>query len=134
MDKTFPGSMEKLHDMLQFVRIQAGSVGFDDSSTSKIELAIEEALVNIIRHGYAKEKGMITISCRQPEHLGLKIVLTDNGIPYNPCEHMRHIDSSAPLELRNIGGYGIYLIVKIMDEVDYKYEGKSNVLTLVKYR
>ncbi len=95
---------------------------------------MEEALVNIIRHGYPKEKGTISISCRQPSRLGLKVVLTDHGIPYNPCEHMRTIDSNAPLEMRNLGGYGIYFIVKIMDEVDYKHEDTKNILTLVKYR
>lgn len=133
MIKTFPASLEKLYEMLHFVKQQAEAAGFQNSNISKIELAAEEALVNIISYGYPNSRGNIDISCNMPEKQGLRIVIKDRGIPYNPLTNARKFDAKASTDDRSIGGYGVFFILKIMDEVNYRRENNSNVLVLVKY-
>lgn len=133
MMKTFPASLDKLYEMLQFVRLQAQDALFDESQTSKIELALEEALVNIISYGYPNRSGAIEIHCSAMDNTGLKIVLKDRGIPYNPLTNAKRFNPMDALEAKTIGGYGVYFILKIMDEVDYTRENNFNILTLVKY-
>ena len=132
MIKTFSASLDKLYEMLQFVREQANAARFDGSVSSKIELAVEEALVNIISYGYPNTTGTIEIQCTISNFSGIKITIRDKGIPYNPLTSSKIF--TPPLEGRSVGGYGIYFILKIMDEVDYKRENNYNVLTLVKFR
>lgn len=119
--------------MLQFVREHVIAAGFDHSHISKIELAIEEALVNIISYSYVDRRGIIDINCVFPVSAGIKIIIRDKGIPYNPLMNAKSFDINAPLEARSIGGYGVFIILKIMDEVDYHRENNFNILTLTKY-
>ena len=133
MIKTFPASLEKLYEMLKFVKEQALAAGFEEANVAKIELATEEALVNIISYGYPHKNGIIEIHCSLPERLGLRILITDRGLPYNPLMNARKFNPSASLEERSVGGYGIFFILKIMDEVDYHRENNNNVLILTKY-
>lgn len=134
MVRTFPASLDKLYEMLRFVNEQVQSTGFDVDQSSKIELAIEEALVNIISYGYPSRRGIVEIECNQSDPQAMVIVLLDHGIPYNPLSCTTLADPDAPIELQTIGGYGILLIKKLMDHVDYRRENNCNVLTLVKKR
>lgn len=132
MIKTFPASLDKLYEMLQFIREQA-SASFEENLASKIELAVEEALVNIISYGYPNRQGSIEIACLTDSLSGIKITIRDKGIPYNPLTNAKTFDPNAPLESRTIGGYGVYFILKIMDEVNYRREHNYNILTLIKF-
>lgn len=134
MIKIFSASLDKLYDMLQFVRDQAKLAKFNDSISSKIELAVEEALVNIISYGYPNRSGTIEIQCSISNFSGIKITIKDKGVPYNPLTSTKIFNPTAPIEGRSLGGYGIYFILKIMDEVDYRRENNCNILTLVKLR
>lgn len=134
MLKVFPASLDQLYAMLDFVRESAAKVGFDEQHILKIELAAEEALVNIITHGYTQTtSGDILISCDcPPEEKGLKIIIKDQGVPFNPLLEPHELQDSK-LENRKIGGLGIIFILKLMDKVNYERDKKFNVLTLVKY-
>lgn len=135
MIKTYSASLDKLYEMLQFITDHAKAVGFDNGDISKIELASEEALVNIISYAYPNSVGFIDIICGPTNAVGLKIVIRDGGIPYNPLTNAKKTDHPLPAtESRAIGGYGVFFILKMMDEVDYKRENNTNILTLIKYR
>lgn len=133
MIKTFPASLDKLYDMLQFIREQAVAANFNEHIIPKIELAVEEALVNIITYGYPNRRGTIEIQITTPNLLGIKITIIDKGIPYNPLTNTKTFEQAPNFEGKTIGGYGIYFILKIMDEVDYKRENNCNILTLKKF-
>ena len=133
MMKSFPASLDRLYDMLRHVRTHALAAGFEYSPTLKIELAAEEALVNIISYGYIDRVGCIDITCDFIENQEIKIIIRDEGIPYNPLSYEKIIDITAPLESRPIGGYGIFFMRKIMDKIDYERDGDYNVLILIKY-
>lgn len=96
-----------------------------------VNLALEEALSNIIF--YAFEKGSvneITLQFQLKDN-EITIILVDQGKPYDPTKK-EDPDISLPAEERPIGGLGIFLIRKIMDEVRYSRVGDKNQLTLVK--
>lgn len=133
MLKSFTASLDKLYEMLNFVREFAEKTGFEHGHITKIELALEEALVNIISYGYPDEVGIIEIYCSTPHKIGIQVIIKDNGIPYNPLAKSNKYKKLSSLEDHTIGGYGIYFILKIMDEVDYKREDNCNILRMVKY-
>jgi len=133
MNKTFAAHLDNLYDMLLFVRSDAETLGFDEIEISKIELATEEALVNIISYGYPVTSGHIEVSCERIENNGFKVILKDNGVPFNPLSNSKRFDPEAPVEARAVGGYGVFFITKIMDEVIYDRVGESNILTMIKY-
>jgi serine/threonine-protein kinase RsbW len=133
MIKTFPASLDKLYEMLSFIKTQASLAGFDEGVNSKIELACEEALVNIITYGYPANRGNIAITCSNPSQKGITIEIKDRGIPYNPLTNAKKFNPSLSLETRSLGGYGVFFILKLMDEVNYKREDSSNILTLTKF-
>jgi len=132
MNKIFSASFEELPDMLQFILMEVKKAGFNEDLVFNIELALEEALVNIIQHGYSKQKGLIDLSCISLLEEGIKIIVKDTGIPYNPLERAEVIKTQVREEFP-LGGYGIYLILKIMDEVHYQHAEGYNVLTLIKF-
>ena len=125
--------LQNLPRMVDFIRKGSIDQGFDDKTVYKIHLSCEEALVNIINYAYPDQKGNIEISY-QPLRSGRGIILKiiDMGISFNPLEKPDP-DLEVPLEEREIGGLGIFMIKQIMDKVDYKREDKKNILTLVKY-
>lgn len=133
MDKTFPASLDNLYEMLAFVREQSRSFGFDLINVSKIELACEETLVNIISYSYPHNKGSIEIECTRTEPAGIKIEIRDGGVAFNPILDTKKIQDTVPVEKKKIGGYGIILMRKLMDEVKYNRDNNLNVLILTKY-
>lgn len=138
--QVFASSMDLLYTMLKFVKDRALAAEFNSTIISKIELASEEALVNIITHGYPDNpKGTIEIVCSKPlQKNGIQIVLIDYGIPFNPLEAIKNfkpgnIEDQDDKEETQVGGYGIYFIVNMMDSVHYKRIDEKNILTMIKY-
>lgn len=133
MKTTFSASLDYLHDMLHFIRHEAQAAGFEGLYETQIELALEEALVNIIKHGYRLYPGEIDIETIPLEH-GIAFILADRGIPYNPCESFFPSEIPDQQESHGAGGYGIYLIRAIMNQVEYTHREGCNILTLTKIR
>src|ERR1700733_4996308 len=90
--KVFPASLDRLYDMLRFIHSNVVEVGFDESTASKIELACEEALVNIISYGFPDEMGYIEIDCSLTSSPGIKIQIRDRGIPFNPLNKAKSLN------------------------------------------
>lgn len=121
--------------MLDFIREQASISGFESCFVNKIELATEEVLVNIINYGYPDgNPGEIAIECSLLQNSCLEIIIKDEGIPYNPLKAEPALNKNASIDERNVGGYGIFFILNLMDEVMYKREENANVLTLKKFQ
>ncbi|NDV54435.1 ATP-binding protein [Parabacteroides sp. 52] len=96
-----------------------------------LNLALEEAVTNVILYAYPQEKNKdITICLEASEHK-LKIVLMDYGVEFDPTARPEP-DTSLPLHERSIGGLGIYLVKEMMTDVKYSRQGNKNVLTMTK--
>lgn len=129
MNKIFPASLSNLYEMLHFIRDEATLAGLQEPLRAKIELACEEALVNIISYGYPIRRGDIQIETSFDKENGFKIVLVDQGIPYNPVSTIQKGNLKG-----DPGGYGVFLITNLVDKIDYKRHENSNFLTLTVYR
>ncbi len=129
--RVFPAHIEHLGGMLQWIRVHLFRMSFDEAVIRKVELASEEALVNIIRHGYKSRAGQIAIRVVSfATHV--EIVLIDEGPPFNPLLEERTVDAMACLEERKEGGLGILFMRQYMDEVRYQRDANHNILTLIK--
>jgi serine/threonine-protein kinase RsbW len=128
----FPGQFDSLAKIGKFVTRAARSAGLAPNDVYAVEMAVDEACTNIIEHAYGGEgRGDIECTC-QIDTRGLKVTLRDRGSTFDPSEIPEpNIDTS--LEERDVGGLGLFLIYKLMDEVRFEFNPDSgNVLTLVK--
>ena len=98
----------------------------------QLDVAIDEIFGNIAYYAYGKGSGNATIQIEMEDNPP-KITLTfiDQGIPYNPLEN-KDPDITLDIEDREIGGLGIFLVEKTMDELSYEYVDGQNILTMKK--
>lgn len=120
--------LERLHQVL-------GQFGKDQNLPHKVintmNLALEEIVANVIEHGY-KDTGEHVINICCSVHDGhVMAEVEDDGQPFNPLEFPAP-DVSKPLVDRPLGGLGIYLVRKVMDTLDYSYQGDRNRIKLKK--
>ncbi|MEW6285895.1 MAG: ATP-binding protein [Chloroflexota bacterium] len=131
----FAAKFEFLDEIREFVGQVARAGGFSEREIYNIQLASDEAASNIIEHAYAGiSNGTLEVSCEVKDGV-MTIILVDHGAPFDPSE-IPAPDLTADLSERKIGGLGIYLMRKLMDEVHYKAEPEKNrnTLTMIKRR
>lgn len=104
--------------------------GFPEDDILDTQLAVEEALTNIIVHGYQEGKGEIRISCRAGSGM-VEVRLEDRALPFDPLS-LPEPDLTGDIEDRKIGGLGIFLIRQVMDEIQYIRDDGKNILVLTK--
>ena len=127
----FTAKLENLYEMLSWIGSYCEKVGFSASAIKKIELASEEALMNIINHAYKQKLGDIYLDITT-SNKQVKIIIKDTGASFNPLLQAKKPNVLAPLEERAVGGLGIHMIKEYMDEVQYVRKEPYNILTLVK--
>lgn len=131
---TFPARFEFLDEIRNFVAEVAHEGGFTEKAIYSLQLAADEAASNIIEHAYqgvANASLQITCDMQDDE---LIITMRDSGKPFDPS-NVKQPNLKADLSKRQIGGLGIYLMRKLMDEVRYESNAKTgNLLTMTKRR
>jgi serine/threonine-protein kinase RsbW len=128
----FAAKFEYLDEIRDFVGEVARAGGFSDKDVYNIQLATDEAASNIIEHAYENQSdGVLELSCGMRGDV-ITIILIDHGESFDPSE-IPLPDLKADLSDRKIGGLGIFLMRKLMDEVRYEPRSdKSNILTMTK--
>ena len=130
---TLPAKMENLKALIDFVVADAEQLHFARDSQSKLRLATEEVLVNIISYAYPEQSGDVTVSTdRIPENAGLRVEISDAGVPFDPLS-IPAPDIHVPVEKRHIGGLGIFLLRENMSDVTYRRINGRNTLSFAKY-
>ena len=109
----------------------SGHLGLTEKSNCKINLVLEELFTNIVSYGYSDDSEHEIQFTITHENGNLTIQIEDDGIPFNPAD-ASDPDLECILEERKIGGLGIHLIKKLMDDVLYQRCGEKNVLILKK--
>jgi len=124
-----PAKIENMETLMTFVSDRARALGFSAKRIKEIELATEEALVNIINYAYKDCDGTIRISCsdEMPSHLIIRI--EDYGAAFDVLS-LSDPDITCSLTDRAVGGLGVFLIRKLMDDVTYSRQDERNILTL----
>jgi len=128
----FSAKFEFLDEIREFVGDIARAGGFGDKDVYNIQLAADEAASNIIEHAYeGVSDGLLELSCGVKGNT-ITIILVDHGESFDPSA-VPMPDLKADLSERKIGGLGIFLMRKLMDEVRYEVRpNKNNVLTMTK--
>ena len=103
---------------------------FTDEEILDTQLAVEEAVTNVIVHGYARGTGKILITCRTTRALA-EVQIEDSAPQFDPLT-IPEPDITEDIEDRKIGGLGVFLIRQVMDDIIYRYEDGKNILVLVK--
>ena len=123
--------VQQVPQLAQFVDEVCEAVGFDMPTTMQLNLAIEEAVVNVMNYAYPRGTvGDINIEA-QANDMRLKFVISDKGEPFDPTAKSE-VDTTLTADERPIGGLGIHLVRKIMDSINYERINGQNVLTLRK--
>ena len=127
----YPARFEYLDEIRTQVAQQARAAGFSDKAVYAIQLAADEAASNIIEHAYeGRSDASFVMSC-EFEKNKLVITFVDQGKSFD-ISKVSKPDVKADLSERKIGGLGIFLMHKLMDEVHYRSTSSENTLTLVK--
>ncbi|MDC0325638.1 SpoIIE family protein phosphatase [bacterium] len=134
--KVFSLTIPNELDQIDLVNDQFGDFcennGVEMGGVMKLNMVFDELINNIISYGF-KDEGPHEIDITA-ELLGqrLTITISDGGIPFNPFFRIDP-DTKSSLEEREIGGLGIHLVKKVMDDVSYKRRVDKNVVTLIKH-
>ena len=125
-------SVDRLHEVMDFVRGHLKDAGWPKKQQLQIGLAVEEIFVNIASYAYAPDHGNAQIRVElKDDPAEFIITFTDQGRPFDPLES-REPDITLPAEERPIGGLGIFMARQAMDDILYEYKDGNNILKLKK--
>ena len=125
----FLADLATLDEIMRYIREQASIASMEEKAIHKMELACEEAVVNIISYAYPEEKGPLFIECKKKGHR-FEITLRDHGVPFSPIDVEVNPQIDKPVQERRVGGLGIFLLRKTIDEASYQRDENANILRL----
>lgn len=130
---TLPADLDALARISAFVTEAAERAGLDERATWQVQLAVDEAATNVIQHAYDVDTpGDLTLGWRCEDNKFI-VTLRDYGRQFDPGS-IPEPDITSPLEDRQVGGLGLYLITRLMDEVRFDFNPQGgNLLTMIKY-
>lgn len=129
---TIPSSTRHLEDVRRFVELHTVEAGFDTESVEQFKVAVDEACTNVIKHAYSGDDS---------HELNIKIIvdtdrctvcIKDRGSAFRPREY-NEPDIFELAKRRQAGGFGVHIMRRLMDHVEYASEGKTNEVRLTKY-
>ncbi len=127
-----PAHIDYLGDLRDFVKQVGKRHGFSDKIINAFKLSIDEAATNIIRHAYRDQDGLITVRAIVKK-TSLTICIIDQGTFFDP-NRVKDPDLNRYIDIGKKGGLGIFIMRKLMDEIDYRRTEEGNELRITKYR
>ena len=128
---TLPNDVKQVPLLAEFIDGICEAAEVDMMLTMQLNLAIEEAVVNVMNYAYpVGTEGTVCIDAQVSDGV-LQFVISDSGAPFDPTARAE-VDTTLSAEERGIGGLGIHIVRQIMDSIDYKRVDGRNVLTLGK--
>ena len=129
---TIAATVENIEVVTDFVNQQLEALNCPMKAQMQIDIAIDELFSNIARYSYNPEVGQATVRVEVVEDpLAVTITFIDNGVPYDPLAKSDP-DVTLSAEEREIGGLGIYMVKKTMDDITYEYKDGQNILSIKK--
>jgi serine/threonine-protein kinase RsbW len=129
---TLPAELDSLAKISEFISDGTTRAGLDDHAAWQVQLAVDEAATNIIQHSYdGMTPGSIVLTWRRDENEFI-VTLLDHGHSFNPDE-VPSPDVKSPLEERQAGGLGLFIMGQLMDTVNFTFDpNEGNLLTMTK--
>ena len=129
---TVEAKIENIEAVTDFVNEQLEALDCPMKAQMQIDIAIDELFGNIAHYAYNPEIGKATVRVEVIEDpLAVTITFIDNGVPYDPLAKADP-DTTLSAEEREIGGLGIYMVKKSMDDITYEYKDGQNILAIKK--
>lgn len=127
---TFEAKLDNVPIAMEYVAKKAESLAFSEKDKYQLDIAVDEIVSNVARYAYEEKEGKVTVKA-EVDRSGIEITVIDSGIPYNPLEK-EDPDITLPAEERGVGGYGIFIVKKVMDDITYEYKDGQNILKMKK--
>lgn len=129
---TIPATVENIEKVTEFVNSQLEEINCPIMAKMQIDIAIDELFGNIAHYAYNPEMGPATVRVEVTEApISVIVTFIDHGIPYDPLKK-DDPDVTLSAEERAIGGLGIFMVKKTMDEITYEYKDGQNILSIRK--
>jgi len=130
---TVNASLDQVKTVTRFVNERLKPLGCSERVRIQVDVAIDEIFSNIARYAYNPETGPATVRVEVTEDpLSVVITFIDHGVPFDPLASERPDVTRLPKAERPIGGLGLFLVKKTMDELSYEYKDGRNILTIRK--
>lgn len=130
---TIAATVENIPVITAFVDEHMEALNCPAKAQMQIDIAIDELFGNIAQYAYRPGVGPATVRVETvADPPSVVITFIDNGVPYDPLAK-DDPDTSLSAEEREIGGLGIYMVKKSMDDITYEYKNGQNILTLKKH-
>lgn len=131
-EMTTEASIENIAQVTAFVDEQLEELNCPARAQMQIDIAIDELFGNIAQYAYQPGNGPATVRVEVlKEPLAVVITFMDQGTPYDPLKR-EDPDVTLPIEERETGGLGVYMVKKTMDDVTYEYRDGKNILKIRK--
>jgi serine/threonine-protein kinase RsbW len=130
---TVPSSTRYLEDVREFVARHASDAEFAPDVVEQMKMAVDEACTNVIEHAYEgrTEKPIDIAVIIKPDRLTVRI--SDEGQAFDPHRYSEP-DLVQFAQNRKAGGFGVHIMKRLMDQVEYRTRGNRNECCLTKYR
>ena len=128
MKLTYPATVEGLSSASERLNDTLDTEGCPAALKAKLMVAVDEVVSNIINYSGACEFEVEIAFPRNPE--SVRISFSDAGKAFNPLTEAPEADTTSDLNHRAVGGLGMFMVKKMMDDVNYVYENGRNVLTV----
>lgn len=128
---TVDATVENIATVTEFVNAQLEQSGCPPKIQMQIDIAIDELFGNIAHYAYDPDVGPATVRVEVDEEPCVIITFIDNGVPYDPLGK-EDPDITLSAEDRGIGGLGVYMVKKSMDDISYEYRDGQNILRIKK--
>ncbi len=129
---TIEAKIESIPGVIEFVDKELEAHDCPLKTQMQIDIAIDEVLANIANYAYYPGSGSATVRVEiEEDPLAVVLTFIDHGIPYDPLKK-KDPDITLSADERPIGGLGIYMVKKSMDDISYEYKDGQNILTIRK--
>jgi len=130
MERTFRKEMASLRSVFAFLDTSLATCHADPASTSAISLAVEEIFTNMVRHA---SEGHHDISIAvEPDGNTLVVSIVDTDVDPFDLTRAAEVDTSLPLDQRRVGGLGIHLVRRLVDDLRYSYANRRSTISFRK--
>lgn len=131
-EMTIEATVENIEKVTDFVNEQLEEIGCSMKAQMQIDVAIDELFGNIAHYAYDPETGPATVLVEVTKApVSVIITFIDHGVPYDPLKKADP-DLTLSADEREIGGLGIFMVKKTMDEITYEYRDGQNILRIRK--
>jgi serine/threonine-protein kinase RsbW len=129
MQQEFGRGLDELKNILSFTDEFFAKNGVDQSLRYIVDLCVEELFVNMVT--YDTETNADVLIEMSPQKHGIEVSLTDFGVERFDPRGIAPVDVDAPLEQREPGGLGLYLVLKMVDSIHYEYRNRNSKITFI---